>query len=237
MEEMVLKEEIVEESESMPHQPEEILSLKEHIVKMDVRHHSRESATEEVKIVETEVSRKPEPSFELIQIKEIPKTTLSKQEMHIESVETSPEAVMIPSIESSLKSQEIMPDKKKKTEDMPLQKRDDTPRKEMVIKREIEVHKKESIHLQQSVHENNRSHEETPQISSEITPLVKPKEKVPELKEVRKVLQRGKLYNLQQMPQLVYCNLYLNCLPSGICRKGNCGFLFCVLVMCLHFFC
>lgn len=234
---MVLKEEIVEESESMPHQPEEILSLKEHIVKMDVRHHSRESATEEVKIVETEVSRKPEPSFELIQIKEIPKTTLSKQEMHIESVETSPEAVMIPSIESSLKSQEIMPDKKKKTEDMPLQKRDDTPRKEMVIKREIEVHKKESIHLQQSVHENNRSHEETPQISSEITPLVKPKEKVPELKEVRKVLQRGKLYNLQQMPQLVYCNLYLNCLHSGICRKGNCGFLFCVLVMCLHFFC
>lgn len=216
MEEMVLKEEIVEESESMPHQPEEILSLQEHIVKIDVRNHSRESVTEEVKIVKTEVFRKPEPSFELIQIKEIPETTLSKQEMHIENVETSPEAVMIPSIESSLKSQEILPDKKKKTEDMPLQKRDDTPRKEMAIQREIEVYKKESIHLQQSVHEDNRSQEETPQISPEITPLVKPKEKGTKSKEVRKVLQRGKPYNLQQMPQLVYCNLYLNCLPSGI---------------------
>lgn len=214
MEEMFLKEEIVEESESMPHQPEEMLSLQEHIVRMDVCHHSRELSPEDLKIVETEVSQKLESSFELIQIKEIPERTSSKQEMHIENIETSPEAVVILSIESSLRSQEIMPDEKKKNKDMPLQKREDTPRKEMAIQREIEVHKKEYIYLQQSVHENDRSQEEIPQISPEITPLVKPKENGTKLKEVRKVLERGKPYNLQQMPQMVYCNLYLNYLPK-----------------------
>jgi len=206
MEEMFLKEEIVEESESMPHQPEEILSLQEHIIKMDMSHHSRELAPEDLKIVETEVS--------LIQIKEIPETTSLKQEMHIENIEIPSEAVVNFSIESSLRSENITPDEKKKMADMPLQKREDTPRIEMAIQRKIEAHKKENIHLQQSVHENNRSQEEPPQISPEITPLVKPKENGTKMKEVRKVLERGKPYNLQQMLQLVNCNLYLNYLPK-----------------------
>lgn len=209
MEEMFLKEEIVEESESVAHQPEEILSYQEHIIRMDVSHHSRDSAAEDVKIIKTEVSQRPEPSFELKKTKEIPEMKWSKQEMHTEkkerklemsNVETFPEAVVVLGIETPQKRQDIMPDKKKTSEDMPLQKRDDTPRKEMTIQREIDVHKKESIHLQQSVRENKRSHEETPQKLPETTPIVKPEEKGTMLKEVRKALERGKPYSLQQMP-------------------------------------
>ncbi|KTF76117.1 hypothetical protein cypCar_00035785, partial [Cyprinus carpio] len=201
MDEMFLKKETVEESESMTPQPEEILSYVDRIVRMDVSHHSRESAAEDVKIIETEVSQKPEPSFELVKTKEIPEMKWSKQEMHIEkkewklemsSVETSPEAVVEVGIEAPQKKQEIMSDKKKTTKDMPLQKSDDTPRKEMAIQREIDVHKKESIHLQQSVHENKRLHEETPQKSPEITPIEKPEENGTILKEVPKALERDK---------------------------------------------
>lgn len=206
MEEMFLKEEIVEESESVTHQPEEILSYQEHIIRMDVRHHSRESAAEDVKIIKTEVSQRPEPSFEL---KKIPEMKWSKQEMHTEkkkrklemsNVETFPEAVVVHGIETpQTKRQDIMPDKKKTSEYMPLQKTDDTPTKEMAIQREKDVHKKESIHLQKSVHEK-RSHEETPQKLPETTPIVKPEENRTMLKEVRKAPKRGKPYSLQQMP-------------------------------------
>lgn len=207
MEEMFLKEEIVEESESVPHQPEEILSYQEHIIRMDVSHYSR--AAEDVKIIKTEVSQRPDPSFELKKTKEIPEMKWSKQEMHTEekerklemsNAETFPEAMVVLGIETPQKRQDIMPDKNKISEDLPLQKRDDTPRKELAIQREIDVHKKESIHLHQSVHENKRSHEETPQKLPETTPIVKPEEKGTMLKEVRKALERGKPYSLQQMP-------------------------------------
>ncbi len=196
----------MEASESVTHQPEEMLSYQEHIIRMDVRHHSRESAAEELKIIKTEVSQGPEPSFEL---KKIPEMKWSKQEMHTEkkksklemsNVETFPEAVVVHDIETPQKMQDIMPDKKKTSEDMPLQKRDDTPRKEMAIQREIDIHKKESTHLQKSVHENKRSHEETPQKLPETTPIVQPEEKGTMLKEVCKALKRGKPYSLQQMP-------------------------------------
>ncbi len=207
MEEMFLKEEIVEESESVPHQPEEILSYQEHIIRMDVSHYIR--AAEDVKIIKTEVSQRPDPSFELKKTKEIPEMKWSKQEMHTEekerklemsNAETFPEAMVVLGIETPQKRQDIMPDKNKISEDLPLQKRDDTPRKEMAIQREIDVHKKESIHLHQSVHENKRSHEETPQKLPETTPIVKPEEKGTMLKEVRKALERGKPYSLLQMP-------------------------------------
>ncbi|KAL0184769.1 hypothetical protein M9458_020465, partial [Cirrhinus mrigala] len=126
---MFLKEEIMEERESVPHQPEEILSYQERFVRMDIR---RESAAEDVKIIKTEVSQEPEPSFELIKTKEIPEMKWPKQEMHTEkkerklemsSVRTSPEVVVALGVETPQKRQEIMPDKKKTTKDMPLQKR------------------------------------------------------------------------------------------------------------------
>lgn len=200
MEEMLLKEEIVEDRENMPRQPHH-----ECVVRVDASHQSTKSPSENVRIVETELCQKP--SFALIKEEEMPEMKQTNQEVLIEkkerkleisTYETSPEAVVEPNIKASLKKHDTVADKKKVAKDVFLQNIDVSPKKEMVIQRETEVHKQEYFH------ENKRYQEETPHTS----PVVTPKETGTKLKEVCNTLERGKACNLQQMPQRVYCSLY-----------------------------
>lgn len=191
MEELCLREEIVEKSSGISHTLEDTQEI--------VGHHIRESTAEDIEIIEKEVTRKTEQTqaIKMIELKQ------SKEELHFERKlltscvekrdEQPTEDAVAPISEKSLERQEIMQNEKYAIKDNSPQKKHVTPDTEVTIR----MKKDKLAHSQESVHEIKRSQKEPPQISAEITPIVKAKDIATKLEEVQ---EKGKSCNLRHMP-------------------------------------
>lgn len=199
MEEVCLREEIVERSCGISHTLEDVLPIQAQEI---VGHHIRESTTEDVTIIEPEVSWKPEqsPALKMTELKQ------SKREAHFERKERKvvtssvdqrdekpTEDVVAPISEISVERREIMQNENYAIKDVSPQKKHVTTGTEVTILRK----KDELAYSQESVHEIKRSQTEPPQISAEMTTIVKAIEIATKLEEVH---EKGKSCNLQLMP-------------------------------------